>query len=371
MARLVALALPAGPAFVDELQRVWEAGDAVFPLDLRLPASARQRVLDELEPDRIVDEHGSTALAGGRGVEPGDALVVATSGTTGTPKGVVLTHDAVEASAVATSARLGVDAATDRWLACLPVAHVGGLAVITRAVLTGTPLTTLAAFVADAAMAAACAGCTLTALVPTALRRIDPALFRVIIVGGSRPPAHLPPNVVTTYGMTETGSGVVYDGFPLDGVDVRITDDGEIHLRGPMLLRAYRDGHDPKDADGWLPTGDLGSWGADGRLVVHGRRGELIITGGENVWPEAVEAALAGAPGVGDIAVIGRDDEEWGRRVVALVVPVSPTDSPSLDALRGIVRAQLPAFCAPREMVLVETIERTALGKIRRDRLPR
>ena len=371
MARLVALALPAGPAFIDELQRIWEAGDAVFPLDLRLPAPARQRVLDELRPDRIVDEHGSAALACGRSVEPGDALVVATSGTTGAAKGVVLTHEAVAASARATSARLGVDPATDRWLACLPVAHVGGLAVIARSLVTKTPVTALPAFDARGATAAARAGCTLVALVPTALARLDPAMFRVIIVGGSRPPADLPPNAVTTYGMTETGSGVVYDGVAIDGVEIRIADDGEIHLRGPMLLRAYRNGHDPKDADGWLATGDLGRWGDDGRLVVHGRRGELIITGGENVWPEAVEAALAGAPGVGDVAVMGRNDVEWGQRVVAVVVPASTTTSPTLDALRGIVRAQLPAFCAPRELVLVDAIERTALGKIRRDRLPR
>jgi o-succinylbenzoate---CoA ligase len=371
MARLVALALPAGPAFVDELQRAWDAGDAVFPLDLRLPTPARQRVLDELKPDRLVDERGSTRLGGGRPVEDGDAVVVATSGTTGAPKGVVLTHAAVHASATATSLRLGVDPATDRWLACLPVAHVGGLGVITRALVTGTPVTMMAAFDANEATAAARAGCTLVALVPTAMARLDPALFRTIIVGGSRMPADLPPNAVTTYGMTETGSGVVYDGRALDGVEVRIADDGEIHLRGAMLLRAYRDGHDPKDADGWLPTGDVGSWADDGRLVVHGRRGELIITGGENVWPEAVEAALIGAPGVADVAVIGRDDDEWGQRVVAVVVPASPTDPPSLDALRGVVRAQLPAFCAPRQLVLVNTIERTALGKIRRDQLPR
>jgi len=371
MARLVALALPGGTAFIDELRRAWDTGDAVFPVDLRLPPPARLRVIAALAPDRIVDERGSTRLAGGRPVEPGDALVVATSGTTGTPKGVVLTQDAVRASASATSSRLGVDPDNDRWLACLPVAHVGGLAVITRALATGTPVTALAAFDAVAVTAAAGAGCTLTALVPTALARVDPTLFRSIIVGGSRPPAQLPPNAVTTYGMTETGSGVVYDGRALDGVEIRLADDGEIHLRGPMLLRAYRDGHDPKDAGGWLPTGDLGSWNDDGRLIVHGRRGELIITGGENVWPEAVEAVLAGAPGVGDVAVIGRDDDEWGQRVVAVVVPASSSDPPSLDALRGTVRAQLPAFCAPRQLLLVDTIERTALGKIRRDRLPR
>src|SRR5690606_24006425 len=132
---------------------------------------------------------------------------------------------------------------------------------------------------------AARAGVTLVSLVPTALARIDPAPFRWIVLGGSRPPDDLPSNVVTTYGMTETGSGIVYDGTPLDGVDVDILTSGEIRVRGAMLLRSYRDGSDPRDSDGFLRTGDVGAWGADGRLQVFGRRGDLIITGGENVWP--------------------------------------------------------------------------------------
>ena len=150
-------------------------------------------------------------------------------------------------------------------------------------------------------------------LVPTALRRVDPAVFRCIVLGGSAPPRDLPANVVTTYGMTETGSGVVYDGRPLDGVDVRVDGDGEIWLRGPMLLRAYRDGTDPL-VDGWLPTGDLGGWLTDGRLHVEGRAGDLIVTGGENVWPEPIEALLRDVPGVGDVAVVRRRPTTSGER---------------------------------------------------------
>ena len=172
-------------------------------------------------------------------------------------------------------------------------------------------------------------------------------------------------NCVATYGMTETGSGVVYDGAPLVGVDVRVAADGEISLRGPMLLRAYRDGTDPKDPDGWFATGDLGDWSA-GRLVVPGRRGDLIITGGDNVWPDAVERALAGAPGVRDVAVAGRADAEWGQRVVAYVVPTDPAAAPSLDSLRNFVKRTLPAYAAPRELLVVASIPRTALGKLRR-----
>ena len=328
------------------------------------------RVLDALAPAHVVDEHGEIhARANGRSVEPGDALVVATSGTTGDPKGVVLTHDAVAASARATSRRIGIDHERDHWLACLPLAHIGGLSVVTRAVVTDTALTVHAGFDAAAVRDAAIAGCTVTSLVSTALARIDAALFRVIVLGGARPPADRPANTVTTYGMTETGSGIVYDGMPLDGVEVRLSVDGEIAVRGPMLLRTYRDDSDPKTSDGWLPTGDLGEWDADGRLVVHGRRGDLIITGGENVWPDAVEAVLRDLSGVADVAIAGRPDAEWGVRVVAYVVARDPGAPPPLDELRDAVRAVLPAYCAPRELQLVASIPRTALGKPRRSEL--
>jgi O-succinylbenzoic acid--CoA ligase len=367
VADLVALAMPGGADFVTALRRVWDDGDAAFPLDLRLPPASRRATLAAMGPGRLVDADGAVhTLAGGRPVEPGDALVMATSGSTGVPKGVVLTHDAVAASAHATSRRLAVDPASDRWLACLPLAHVGGLSVVARALVTGTPLTVLPG---PDPVAVAAAGATLVSLVPTALARLDPAPFRVIVLGGSSPPAVVPANAVTTYGLTETGSGVVYDGVPLDGVEVRIAADGEVHLRAPMLLRAYRDGRQPLSTDGWFPTGDIGSW-SDGKLHVHGRRGDMIVTGGENVWPEPVERVLAGLPEVAEVAVAGRPDPEWGQRVVAFVVPAAAATPPSLDRLRDHVKEQLPPWCAPRQLVLVETLPRTALGKVRRDDLP-
>lgn len=346
--------MPGGPGFVDALRRAWDAGDAVLPIDRRLPPLARERLLASVRLDEPVAD--------------GDALIVATSGTSGEPKGVVLTHDAIAASAAATSARLGVDPASDCWLACLPLAHVGGLSVVTRALATHTRLVVHDAFDADAAMAATeHDGVTLVSLVATALRRIDPSRFRVIVLGGSAPPDDRPANAVTTYGMTETGSGIVYDGRPLDGVDVGADDEGQIHVRGPMLLRAYRDGIDPKDRDGWFATGDLGAIDADtGALTVFGRRGDLIISGGENVWPEPVEAILARDPAIADVAVVGRDDDEWGQRVVAVVVPADPASLPSLETLRDAVKEQLGPWAAPRGLELVDSIPRTALGKVRR-----
>lgn len=325
MPRLVALDASPGAGFVSALAAAWEAGDVVLPVDPRLPTPP------SFDPP----------------LEAGDALVVATSGTTGEPKGAVLTHESVLAAARATSARLAVDPAVDSWLCCLPLAHVGGLGVVTRALLTGTPLV----FEGPA---------TLVSLVRAQLHRMDVSGFRAVLLGGGPPPAGVPDNVVVTYGMTETGGGIVYDGLPLDGVQVRVDEDGQLWVRGPMLLRCYDDGTDPK-VDGWFPTGDIGEVGEDGRVVVHGRAAEVIVTGGEKVWPSVVEDALRAHPAVRDVAVAGRPDEEWGERVVAFVV-----GDITLDAARAHVKERLPAWCAPRELVLVDAVPRTALGKVRR-----
>jgi O-succinylbenzoic acid--CoA ligase len=366
---LVALDFPGGPAFVDALRDVWERGDAAFPIDQRLPQPAQAAQLAALAVGAVRRGDGTEhRLAGGRPTAEGDALVVATSGSTGEPKGVVLTHEAVAASALASSSRLGVTA-DDHWLACLPLSHVGGLAVVTRALLTGTRLTVLPRFDADAVDAA---GATLVSLVATTLPRIDAMRFRTIVLGGAAPPDGLPDNAVVTYGMTETGSGIVYDGVPLDGVDVRVDDDGEVLVRGPMLLRAYRSAVadvDPR-TDGWLATDDLGCWLPDGRLHVDGRRSDLIISGGENVWPEPVERAIRRDPRVADVAVAGTPDPEWGQLVTAYVVAAGD-GVPTLDEVRGTVRDVLPAYCAPRLLHVVDRIPTTTLGKPRRSSLRR
>jgi o-succinylbenzoate---CoA ligase len=382
---LVALALPGGPAYVDALRRVWDGGDAVLPLDPRAPAAHTGQVLAALRPGAVVEADGERrSLDGGLPVETDDAVVIATSGTTGTPKGAVHTHRGIEDAAFMTATALGIGPDV-RWLACLPLSHVGGFSVLTRALLTEAGLEVHDTADPDAIGRAARAGATHVSLVPTLLRRIDPTPWRVILLGGSAIPADRPANTVATYGMTETFGGVVYDGLALNGVAVRIAGDaagpgatesggdgaGPIEISSPSLLRCYRDGTDPT-VRGWFRTGDLGSIDpSTGRLAVHGRADDLIITGGEKVWPEPVEDVLRTDPAVADAAVVGLADPEWGHRVVALVVPADPSRPPTLESLRRLVKEHLPVAAAPKAVELVDSLPRTAIGKLARRRILR
>ena len=378
------------------LRMAWDAGDAVLPVARDLTAPATAELLASLRPASLteVDTDGSVTtrtLEGGVPVDDDLALVVATSGSTGGPKGVELPHDAVAASTAAGIARLGCGAG-DRWALTLPTHHVAGLQVILRAWALGTapvPMTEPAASAPDApagtehvgvggAAPAASAGAEHVALVPTQLRRLldagaDLGRFATVLVGGARTPPELleraraaGARVVVSYGMTETCGGCVYDGVPLDGVEVAIRHDGRVLLRGPVLFRRYR--HDPaateraRTPDGWLVTGDLGRL-VDGHLEVVGRADDVVITGGENVPVETVTARLRTHPTVADVAVVGRPDPEWGEVLVAVVVP-RPGGVPQLADLRAHVRDRHPAAYAPRALVLVERLPRDRMGKI-------
>jgi o-succinylbenzoate---CoA ligase len=364
VARLIALDLPAGDHFVAALQRAWHDGDTILPIDQRLPPLAKANLVSRFGAQVVLTEHNETSV-GGWPADDGDALVVATSGSSGEPKGVVLTHDAVAASARLTSARLGIDPSRDHWLACLPMAHIGGLSVVTRSLLAGTALTVHESFDAARCEEAARNGANCVSLVVTALGRIDTGLFRLILLGGSAIPEERAANTVATYGMTETGSGVVYDGYPLDEVEIRIVD-GEIEIHTPTALRLYRDGTDPFTRDGWLRTGDAGSLGSDGRLSVSGRLGDVIVTGGEKVWPQQVESEMERLPWVGEVAVVGRPDPTWGHEVTAVVVQASGCEAPGLAELRDQLSDALPRYALPRRLELAESLPRTSLGKLRR-----
>ena len=378
---LVAVALPPRAA-ADAVRSVWDRGGAVAVVDPDAPDLGDR--LDQLAPTAVVDADGERPRRGGRPVAPGVGAVVTTSGTTGTPRAVMLDHSALQASAHAVGTALGMDAAADRWLACLPLTGVAGLAIVARSHATGTPLTVHDHFDVDA-VAADAGRCTLVSLVPVTLRRLlaahadAPARFRTILLGGGPIPAELLAEardasapVATTYGLTETGGGCVHDGHPLDGVEIRlapVTD--EILVRGPVLMRGYRDSKEPEPwRDGWLPTGDVGRFRPSGVLEVVDRIKDLVVTGGVNVSPVAIERRLSSFPGIVDLAIIGAPDREWGERVVACVVPTGAP--PALDALRahGEAAGLRPAEL-PREVRVVSEIPRSPGGKVLRRHLRR
>ena len=379
-AGVVALALPGGPGFVEALQNVWGSGEAAFVVDPRLPQSEQNRMMRAMAPTAVIESDGQRrSLPNGRPTQAGDALLVPTSGTSGDPKGVVLTHDAVRASAERTNSALGIDRSVDTWLGCLPLAHIGGLSVVTRSLLTETPLVLHDGFDAKAVMQAVRSnGVTRVSLVTRALSQVDPSAFTTVLLGGAAPPPDRPANVIATYGSTETGSGVVYERRALEGVRLRVDNNGELWVHSPTLLRAYRtvnpvDGsvseEDPKDGAGWYPTGDSGELDAQGVLSVHGRIGDVIVTGGEKVWPSRLEPLLLELDTVREVAVVGRQDAEWGHVVTALVVPADSRNLPELEQLREAAKAALPPWYAPKALKLVESLPRTSLGKIRRSLL--
>jgi len=371
MRKLVGIDIPLSAEFVRALQDIWNAGDCAFPIDQRLVQKQKAQLVDEFFVDEIVTTEGRSVLeTQGSTIADNDAVLFTTSGSSGTPKGVIHTHDSLRANADIVARHFG-DTSQMHWLACLPPSHVGGFGVISRALIWNCQLTTLAQFDTEQVDSLARQGVTHTSLVATALGRINSELFERILLGGAKPQPNLPPNVTTTYGLTETMGGVVYNRTALSGIEISISEEQEILVRGPVLMNRYYQqqlGH-PIDVDGWLHTGDLGTMSVDNQLSVTGRRSELIISGGENIWPEAVEAALTSHPDVNDVCVVGIDDQEWGQRVVAFIVAAKTSQTHSLAEWRDHVAETLPRFMAPRQVVLVDSIPRSALGKPQRQAL--
>ncbi|WP_062209680.1 AMP-binding enzyme [Demequina oxidasica] len=310
-----------------------------------------------------------------------DGLSVATSGSTGTPREVLLSIRAIRASTFATIGRLG---GPGSWLLALPPDRIGGALVAIRAGLTEQTLTTMppGRFTAEAFATAAAevpAGRRYVSLVPTQVVRLMAsdlgrdalALFDAVLVGGAAfGDGERPPNVIETYGMTETTGGCVYDGDPLHGVEVAIADDDRILISGATLADGYADGDTSAwvthNGVRWLRTGDLGRWHS-GRLEVLGRADDVIISGAHKVHPVMVERAIAALDSAPQSIVVGVDDPEWGKRVVAVMEhPDSHTPLPDAQQLRDALREMLPPYALPRDTVLTRSLPRTAGGKIDR-----
>ncbi|MBD8507336.1 o-succinylbenzoate--CoA ligase [Hoyosella sp. G463] len=371
----VALPVPAGSGvlgILDDLAAALSGSATWLPVPLD----------DEREASRIQD-----AMAGH--VLPTDqhtAFVVATSGTTGIPKGAMLSPLALHASIASTHARLG---GPGRWLLALPPHHVAGLQVLLRSLVAGTTPEVLdvtrgfstEAFAEATERMLAGPGPCYTSLVPGQVRKIlEDARARAaligldaVLVGG----AALPHSVrdaalaagaplVRTYGMSETCGGCVYDSIPLDGVKTRI-DDGRIILGGATLAHGYLNapGHPAFAEPGWFRTDDAGELNG-GLLTVTGRLDEAITSGGLTVVPQVVERALGTHPAIAECAVVGIDDEQLGQRVAVAVLVRPGLPEPTLEQVRAHVAGQLGAHAAPRELHIVTALPHRGPGKIDR-----
>jgi len=403
----VATLLPNGLALVELVHAVPRAGGALVLLDPRLTPAEAARQAAHARADLVVGDGEAAAVARAagaahltpaaladlppapRGPEPvldldAPHTIVFTSGTSGVPRPVTLTAANHFWSAAGSMARLGVER-DDRWLACLPLTHVGGLAVLLRSAIAGTTVVLHRRFDAAAVARALVEDrITMVSLVPTMLARVldrldgrPPALRCVLLGGAGAPPALLAAArarglpVAPTYGLTEAASQVATlapdepadepgeVGAPLWPTEVRVGPEGEILVRGPTLAAGHLDPH------GWLHTGDAGRLLPGGRLVVVGRRDDVIVTGGEKVDPAEVEAALLQHPGIAEAAVAGVPDPQWGQAVAAWVVPRAGA-RPTLAELRDACRARLAPYKLPQRIALVDALPRTASGKVRR-----
>ena len=376
-----AVEVPLGPAVIPRLlpalTRALEGGPAVLPLP-HAPAALRSALVGALQPQQALDQHGI-------------ALVVPTSGSTGEPKGVLLSAAAVLASVSATTERLG---GPGRWLLALPATHVAGLMVLARSVLGGNTPVALdltdgfdpeAFAVASMRVFADSPARRYTSLVPRQLAAIlddgEASLdaltgYDAVLVGGSATHAELleraraaGARIVTTYGLTETCGGCVYDGLPLDGVRVAVAPNGRIRLGGPVLASGYRLRPDlgaDAFADGWFATADAGRLEPDGRLTVLGRLDDVAVSGGVNVPLSAVDAAVSSHPEVREAVAVAVADAEWGQRIVVTVVPVDATHPPTLESIRTHVARRAPAAYAPKELFVIDALPTLPGGKIDR-----
>lgn len=383
-----------------------EAGHPLVPVHPRLVATERARLLARLAPHAFLadDEVAALGSAPPRVVpsvsaprDPEHPLaLVPTSGTSGEPKGAVLSRRAFVASAGASAAHLGFSPA-DRWLLGLPLAHVGGLSVLTRCLLARKTVVLVPRFEPEAVLAAlATHHVTLLSAVPTmlaALLEADHAnvlaRLRVLLLGGAAAPLSLVEEAIRrgipalpTYGLTEACSQVATQrlqrplvavpgvGRPLPGVLLEVRnpaggvarpgEEGRIFVGGDTLFSGYAG--EPARREGLFDTGDLGHLDGEGTLHVSGRRSDLVITGGENVRPEEVEAVLTSFPAIRAALVFGLDDPRWGQLVAAALV-LAP--GPALDegAFARFLDEHLAPHKRPRRVAIVEALPLTPLGK--------
>ena len=372
--------------WVRDLHAIGWLGAAVAPLDPLSTNAMEDKRLSTLKPDHQLESHASTdrvePLLEERFWSPDDIrIVTTTSGTTGEPKVISLTTGQILMSAFASATRLGLDP-QDRWLACLPLHHVGGLSILFRSAFYGTTCVVHSQFDAKRVAASLDTGSVhVVSLVPTMLNAVldarddapFPKTLRAILLGGAPAGSTLLARakslqipLSTTWGMTEAASQVAtaYPGeFSTDGSVgpplpfTRVMDKGEtLEIAGPLVGGHFR-------------TSDRGDLSADGQVRIDGRNDHVIISGGKNIHPEELEASIASHPAIAEAGVIGVPDEKWGERVVAVLVS-NPGDKPlSSEEIMLWCKEHLGAHQAPKEVHWRGELPRNAMGKLSRDQL--
>ncbi|MBV9282729.1 MAG: o-succinylbenzoate--CoA ligase [Chloroflexi bacterium] len=421
-----------GPRYVELVHALMRLGSTIMPLNTRLTAAEIAWQVEDVRAGLLIhDEHyegvaRSLQVSGLRTVplesvgrrkpegtddEPPAGLssvhaIMYTSGTTGRPKGAMLTYGNHWWSALASARNLGMRE-EDRWLLCLPMFHIGGLTILLRGVLYGMPVVLHPSFDEREVNRAIDGGVTIVSLVPTMLQRVLdirrqtplPSTLRCVLLGGGPAGPSLLEAcrergvpVVQTYGLTETASQVATlapadalrklgsAGKALSGTEIRIEREGlplpawevgEIVVRGPTVMAGYFGRPDATQRalrDGWLHTGDLGYVDSEGYLYVVDRRDDLIITGGENVYPSEVEAVLLAHPAVEMALVVGIPDETWGQTVAA-AVKLKEGAAAGASELLALCRERLAGYKVPRRLRFVDDLPRTASGKLLRWRV--
>lgn len=417
--QVVAVQLPLAQQVAAMLYSALYLGLTLLPLDPGLDRAQCERFLSAIDCDCLVGPQ-SSEVAGVAWIPaetlftpvPGDEalplavarplkgreiqLIIATSGTSGEPKGVMLSADNLVASVSASRQRLGLSA-DDCWLACLPLFHIGGLSILLRTLEAGARVRLLEKFVPEAVWKALEAGgVSHLSLVPPMLQRLlehaadrrPPSTLRVVLVGGGPLAPELAQRarqqgwpLCVSYGMSETASQFATDcsaaagsepgqvGQPLPGYQVQVSGSGRIRVRGPAVMCGYANvrGEIGVGLDqGWFETGDLGQIDASGRLKVIGRADDLLVSGGKNIHPAEVEERLLNCPGVTGVGVIGREDPVWGVVLVALF-----TGTLTAEALEQWCCEHLPGTLRPRQFLQVKQLPQNALGKLYRPGLRR
>jgi O-succinylbenzoic acid--CoA ligase len=389
----VGLVVELTPQCVVLLHAFTKLGVVVVPVDPRAPAPAVEGMLDAAGAELVIRDPGEVLGAtpdAGADLQDGfdtdsPHCVIHTSGTAGQPTPIELTYGNHLWSAIGAGVRIGV-APTDRWLACLPLHHIGGLSIVLRCALYRIPLVLQPFDAVGVGDAIERHGATIVSLVPSMLARLLDAgaplhRLRCAVIGGGPAPVQLLQRAIAagapvapTYGLTETASQVATmppaetpqrlgsAGPPILETEVRIDDDGRICVRGSTVAPGFA------GPDGWLVTGDLGRLDEDGYLYVLGRADDVIVTGGKNVSPGEVEEVLLEHPRVADAAVHGRDDPEWQQAVVASVV-LAGDNGVSEEELRAFCRERIAPHKVPKAVNFVAELPRNETGKLLRDQL--